>query len=63
MKIKYLKQKNEDEVKQLKDIIIQLEGHISQVQEGKGESDRKLIIAKEQYEQMKRDLARAKVDL
>ena len=47
MKLKYLKQKNEEEVGQLKDVIVQLESHISQVQEGKVEADRKLLIGKE----------------
>ena len=40
---------------------MQLEGHINQLQEGKSEADRKLIIAEDKISEVKKEVARNKI--
>ena len=61
MRLATLKNQFQDENQQLRDVIVQLEGHINQLQEGKSEADRKLIIAEDKISEVKKEVALNKI--
>ena len=50
-----------EENQQLRDIIVQLETHINQLQESRSESDRKLIISEDKTSELKKEIAKNKI--
>ena len=56
-----LKSQYDEENSQLRDVIDQLETHISQLQDSKGEADRNLIIAEDKIEEAKKEVTRNKI--
>ena len=56
-----LKSQYDEENSQLRDVIVQLETHISQLQDSKGEADRNLIIAEDKIEEAKKEVTRNKI--
>ena len=61
MRLQTLKHQYGEENQQLRDVIVQLETHINQLQEAKSESDRELIIAQDKISEVKKEVARNKI--
>ena len=61
MRLQGIKAQFTDENQQLRDVIEQLETHINQLQESRGESDRKLIVAEDKVSELKKEIAQKKI--
>ena len=62
-RMQQMHEKHNEEIKSLKDVILQLEDHISSLQTQKGEADQKLIISQNNNEDNKKELKSLKQQL
>ena len=62
-RMQQMHEKHNEEIRSLKDVILQLEDHISSLQTQKGEADQKLIISQNSNEDSKKELKSLKQQL
>ena len=61
LRLESMKAQFMEENQQLRDVILQLETHINQLQESRSESDRRLIISEDRISELKKETAKNKI--